>query len=245
MQLQQPERLDRALQDWRSWPVQSKPAVLRQFDGGLNHQAWLVDVAGQKLVIKLFSESGHQAIETQQWAANLNLSPEIMFTDAAHSYAVMPYLAASPEPGNTRAVAATLRKLHAQPPPPFSTPGDFDLFSHCQDYLQESGRRAKRLHEEMQPILQQFVGNPTQPVYCHNDLVPENCLSDGERCLFIDWEFAALNNPWWDLASVIAYHRLDDTQASRFIYQYDEALSQHHWQPILLVAQCAVLWLER
>ena len=34
----------------------------------------------------------------------------------------------------------------------------------------------------------------------HCDLVPANCLDDGSRTQLVDWEYAGMNDPAWDLA---------------------------------------------
>lgn len=242
--MQLPEELQNALMDWASWPLSAKPDVVRPFHDGLNNQAWLISAAGQPWVIKLFAQPAGQAIATQQWAAKLQLAPEIVFAAADSSYAVMPYLTKRPAPGDTPAIAASLRYLHTQPAPDDQASGRFDLLQYCDSYLQEPDLQAAKLHESLRPLLQRFVDDSTPPVFCHNDLVSENCLLDAERCVFIDWEFAQLNNPWWDLASVIVYQGLDQERASRFIGQYDEASSKQAWQPICSIAQCAVLWLD-
>jgi len=37
---------------------------------------------------------------------------------------------------------------------------------------------------------------------CHNDLVPENLVKSGDGKVFlIDWEYAGMNDPMWDIAA--------------------------------------------
>ena len=48
-------------------------------------------------------------------------------------------------------------------------------------------------------------------VFSHNDLTQENIIWDHEY-VFIDWEYAGLNNPLFDIASIISSYSLNDRQ---------------------------------
>jgi len=48
-------------------------------------------------------------------------------------------------------------------------------------------------------------------VFSHNDLTQENIIWDHEY-VFIDWEYAGLNNPLFDIASIISSYSLNDHQ---------------------------------
>ncbi|MDA9610896.1 phosphotransferase [Gammaproteobacteria bacterium] len=48
-------------------------------------------------------------------------------------------------------------------------------------------------------------------VFSHNDLTQENIIWDHEY-VFIDWEYAGLNNPLFDIASIISSFSLNDQQ---------------------------------
>ena len=45
---------------------------------------------------------------------------------------------------------------------------------------------------------------PFRPVLCHNDLLPANLIDDGDRFWLLDWEYAGMGNPLFDLASISA-----------------------------------------
>ena len=47
----------------------------------------------------------------------------------------------------------------------------------------------------------------TVPV--HSDLNPDNCLHDGQRWWFIDWDFAGMRVPEWEYAAMIVEHGWD------------------------------------
>src|SRR5690606_33399586 len=54
---------------------------------------------------------------------------------------------------------------------------------------------------------------------CHNDIVAENVVGSSTLKL-LDWEYAGDNDPFFDLASPIAYHDLGSKQAERLLASY-------------------------
>jgi thiamine kinase-like enzyme len=56
---------------------------------------------------------------------------------------------------------------------------------------------------------------PFKPALCHNDLLPANILDDGDRLWIIDWEYAAMGDPFFDLGNLSAMNGFeihDDTE---------------------------------
>jgi thiamine kinase-like enzyme len=43
---------------------------------------------------------------------------------------------------------------------------------------------------------------PFKPALCHNDLLPANLLDDGEQLWIIDWEYAGMGDPFFDLGNL-------------------------------------------
>ena len=44
---------------------------------------------------------------------------------------------------------------------------------------------------------------------CHNDLLNANFIDDGERLVIVDWEYAGMGDPFFDLANFSINHELD------------------------------------
>jgi thiamine kinase-like enzyme len=78
-----------------------------------------------------------------------------------------------------RTYAATARRLGA------SLPADLD------DLLDDARRLARQV-------------GPFVPTLCHNDLLAGNILDDGGRIRLVDWEYAGIGHPLFDLAGVAA-----------------------------------------
>ena len=60
----------------------------------------------------------------------------------------------------------------------------------------------------------------SDPVPSHNDLVLENLLLAADRVWLIDWEFAAMASPYWDLATLCNAADLDYAGSLRLLHAY-------------------------
>ena len=58
---------------------------------------------------------------------------------------------------------------------------------------------------------------------CHNDLHPENVLFN-DQIQFIDWEYASLNLPYFDLAYAIEHFQMNKSEIGYFISEYSESI---------------------
>ncbi len=61
---------------------------------------------------------------------------------------------------------------------------------------------------------------PFRPVLCHNDLLPANLIDDGDRLWLVDWEYAGIGHPLFDLANLSANAALDDDQELDLLRSY-------------------------
>jgi thiamine kinase-like enzyme len=68
---------------------------------------------------------------------------------------------------------------------------------------------------------------PFKPALCHNDLLPANLLDDGERLWIIDWEYAGMGDPFFDLGNLSAMNGFDiaddTTLLECYVGHFDEA----------------------
>jgi hypothetical protein len=55
---------------------------------------------------------------------------------------------------------------------------------------------------------------------CHNDVHHLNLVDDGSRLWLLDWEYAAIGDPYFDLASVCCYHNFNAEQRSMLLDFY-------------------------
>jgi hypothetical protein len=58
-------------------------------------------------------------------------------------------------------------------------------------------------------------------VLSHNDVNPGNLLYDEARLLLVDWDAAGRNDPYFDLATIALFHRMDDQTCLRLLAAHD------------------------
>lgn len=232
--------LQARLKDWQTWGLEAEPRLVRTFTAGKNHQTALIESAAKQYVLKIFNGPSEIAIQAQQWAGQLGLSPAIIY--AEEQLAIMALVHDSGESEQSiSSVAKSLCVLHNAPEPQWPR---FNLLSFCDQYLANAATHIQQWHTELLPGLQLFVADTTSWCACHNDLVRENCLFDGKQIQLIDWEFAMLNNPWFDLAAVIFYFELDQQQTKQFLSSYREGWELKVDEAIVQAAKLAVLWCD-
>jgi thiamine kinase-like enzyme len=114
------------------------------------------------------------------------------------------------EPAELQRVAAALRAFHHGPP----IPGRFQALEVVEAYRDTALARGgtlpdafTRAHELARQIASQRAQQQPRP--CHNDLLNANFIDDGERLVIVDWEYAGMGDPFFDLANFSINHELD------------------------------------
>jgi thiamine kinase-like enzyme len=59
-----------------------------------------------------------------------------------------------------------------------------------------------------------------QPLPCHDDLLAANFLSEGDRLVIVDWEYAGMGDPFFDLGNFAANNELGDADEERLLEAY-------------------------
>ena len=115
------------------------------------------------------------------------------------------------EPEMLARVAAALRAFHEGPP----ISGSFDSFRVVESVPRDRARarrdgpaRVRAAHELAARIDGSAVERSAKP--CHNDLLNANFLWDDERLCIVDWEYAGMGDPFFDLANFSINHELDE-----------------------------------
>jgi aminoglycoside phosphotransferase (APT) family kinase protein len=60
----------------------------------------------------------------------------------------------------------------------------------------------------------------SDPVPCHNDLLPANMLLTGARLMLVDWEYAGIGHRFFDLGNLAVNNELDDGGEQRLLAAY-------------------------
>lgn len=116
-------------------------------------------------------------------------------------------------------VAKTIKKLHNSE---IKVPFGYQMFYRLSVYKKElfedeyiNSKYEKSIIKEVQKIFAK-----DKMVLCHNDLVQNNLLFKFNSLVIIDWEYAGMNNPYFDLASFISENNLNAEQEELFLKKY-------------------------
>src|SRR5262249_23619059 len=65
-----------------------------------------------------------------------------------------------------------------------------------------------------------FLTAPVELRPCHNDLLNANFIDDGSRIRIVDWEYAGMGDPYFDLGNFRINHELDAEAAGTLAAAY-------------------------
>jgi thiamine kinase-like enzyme len=124
-------------------------------------------------------------------------------------------------PDELRRVAAVLRAFHGGA----AIPGRFDAAEVVGAYRDTAVARGATLPDGFgdalalaRRIVERRAGQRPRP--CHNDLLNANFLDDGERLVVVDWEYAGMGDPFFDLANFSTNHELDADGRAVLLAEY-------------------------
>lgn len=202
---------------WHAEPIGS--VTNRTYRVASGNESYVIRVAGPTTrYLDRAVEARNAAV-----AADLGLAPAILFLD--DTLLVTRFVAdARPltrddldDPARLLALAALLRRLQHSPVP-FA--GERHPFREIDRYLAQHGpARAVSLRQAAQPIEAALARSPRPLAPAHIDAAVANFLLRGDgSLLLVDWEFSAMADPAWDVASVLMQRSADeDDTAQRFI----------------------------
>jgi thiamine kinase-like enzyme len=196
--------------------------------GGITNRNFLVSGAadGSRYVLRLAGNDTHllgisREVEHAATvaAAGVGVGPEVIAFLRPEGYLVTRFIEGRPipetemrTPDRLRAVGATLRRIHDGP----AIPGLFVPLRIVEAYRALALARGVRIppeYELAQSIARRIeLACLTAPVElrpCHNDLLNANFIDDGARIRIVDWEYAGMGDPFFDLGNFSINHELD------------------------------------
>jgi thiamine kinase len=201
--------------------------VRAQLSDGPTNASFLVEHQGEKFVLRLDKpetaalgldrENENRVIEA---VAAAGLGPEFRYFDTGQGICVRPWLAGRSwsvsdlhEPRNLERLAILLRRLHRLQ----AVGKPFDPMAAARRYATAVGtEQAARLADHAADVI--GAGQDGETALCHNDLVRENIFeAEDGRLLLIDWEYAGMGDPYFDLAVVAQHHRLEPGLSRSFL----------------------------
>ena len=153
-------------------------------------------------------------------AAGVGVGPEVTAFIRPEGYLVTRFIVGSPvsdeavhRPETLRRVADSLRRIHDGP----AIPGLFVPLRIVEAYRALAMARGVPIPPEYdlasavgRRIEGALLAAPIELRPCHNDLLNANFIDDGARIRIIDWEYAGMGDPFFDLGNFSINHELTD-----------------------------------
>ena len=200
----------------RVWPggVES----VEPLGGGITNHNFKVRAGGEAFVLRIGGKDTEllgidrrveQAAATA--ASGLGIGPEIVAFVEPEGYLVTRFVEGEIGQVTPPEAGALLRRLHDGP----AIPGRFNAFRVVEAYaatarelgisLPHAFDGAKKTADRIERRRGSFDERP-----CHNDLLAANFINDGERVWIVDWEYAGMGDPAFDLANFAVNNALDE-----------------------------------
>jgi len=217
---------------------------------GLTNRSWLVTTAGDRFVVRICDAStedlqidrNSEAV-VLQLVSHAGIGPDVLRCDPERGLLVTRYVGATwnardaSSNENIERVARLLHRLHA-----LSVPAGVrtvDLAATVRGYLRtldergiSSGLTLPALRDCADETARQLRKGSTACL-CHNDVHYLNVV-EGDSLRLIDWEYAGVGEPLFDLASLCIYHRYQRSQRERLLSAYAASSEAVSWQRLEL-----------
>src|SRR3954462_12534517 len=214
--------------------------TLTALTGGITNRNFLVDAAGadDRWVIRLAGNDTHllgisREVEHAATvaAAGVGVGPEVTAFIRPEGYLVTRFIEGSPvpddvvhQPETLQRVGESLRRIHDGP----AIPGLFVPFRIVEAYRALAAARGVRIPPEYdlaQAIARRielaFLSKPIELRPCHNDLLNANFIDDGTRIRIVDWEYAGMGDPFFDLGNFSVNNGLQPDEDAEVLRAYE------------------------
>lgn len=225
----------------RSLPADMRGATttIAKVSAGLSGAGvYRVEVDGRTFVLKVAHEGDslavwHSKLHVQQLAAEAGLAPRIVHVDEATRAVLSEFVVDRSfsmfyfDPRTRDAALAmlgrTVRRVHELQVPPGRTLKDpLDFFNDLWSGLVHSFALPDFVGDTVRHVLAEKAPVRERPlVLSHNDANPSNLIYDGEHLLLLDWESAGANDPFYDLATIAVFLRMDVATCQGLLAAYD------------------------
>jgi thiamine kinase-like enzyme len=218
-------------------------------DGGITNRNYRIRMGGDDLVLRLCDHGAEvlgidrttEEIASRRAAAEHIAPVVVAFLSDVPALVTrwLPGGGLTPEevrsPGVMKQVAALLRRLHGTP----ALPSAFAVFRLIEDQRElaaavpASYERVLTLARRIEAAL---AGPEHVPVSCHNDLLTANFVLDGRRVCIVDWEYAGMNDRYFDLGNLSVNNGFEAEHDRMFLELYfEEAVTERRFAALQLM----------
>jgi thiamine kinase-like enzyme len=211
--------------------------VIGPLEGGITNRNSLVECDGKRYVVRIPGADTHlleidrsAEREANDRAAGLSIAPDVVAFLEPEGILVTRFVTGEPipeadmtDPDVLTRIAKMLLTFHSSSP----LSRDFDGFRVAARHL--TAARARGVHvpdryrvvdDLVGEVAAAFAASPEPARPCHNDLLNANFLRDGDRLWLLDWEYAGMNDRYFDLANLAVNNGFDADDEVALIEAY-------------------------
>ena len=200
---------------------------MTSLSGGLTNENYLVEAGGERYVMRipgasteLLSIDRVNEVHNARAAASTGIGPAVLEHVPQADVMVLEFISGPTMSAKTlqtasmvRRMAESFKRLHAAP----RFLKDFDMFRLIEDYLRIVDQHKVPIPADYRAWLprlgeiERAVRVASLPnVSCHNDLLCENFIDDGQYLRIVDYELSGNNDACFDLGNTAQEASLDD-----------------------------------
>ncbi|HEX6144678.1 MAG TPA: phosphotransferase [Geminicoccaceae bacterium] len=230
--------------------------------GGLTNRNYKVGVGPESYVLRLAGAGTSDYIDRQaeehnaRIAARAGVGAPILFFEPRSGTMLARYIEGAltmdattfQDLGRVERAARTFRRMHEHDE---AFHGRFDVFARIDDYLgllRKNDARIPDGYDELQgeaeAVRRVLRDRPPALAPCHNDPLAENFIDTHERMYLVDWEYAGMNDPMWDLGDLSVEAGFGPDQEEAFLGAYfgGPPSPEARGRVVLSKALCDLVW---
>lgn len=203
--------------------------------GGLTNRNYKVVVNGQEYVFRLPGQGTEELINREEehictsLANEINVDSELIYFENMTGIKISKFIYEAEtmdkesvkKRNNMQAIAEIFKQLHFCN---IIVPVEFNVFEKIEKYenlLKKCGENF--LWEDYMEVKKKVINLKektskmnVKSTICHNDPLCENFVKGKEKMYLVDWEYAGMNDPMWDLADL--FIEAEFTQEEEFLF---------------------------
>lgn len=217
---------------------QAKEIKATPLGGGITNRNFRIDYDGQSCVLRITGENTdllgiRRDVEyiASLAAGELGIAPPVLYLIEPEGYLITRFIRGQnipPEeivkPMNLKRFAEKIRRFHREGP---HLPVTFDVFDRIRLFIRIAQEHNCAFPEDFSWFMERFTrtesalkASPAQPSPCHNDLLNLNFMRENGDLYILDWEYAGMGDPLYDLANFSHHHLLTDDQIAQLLGVY-------------------------
>ncbi len=219
--------------DFPQWS--SLDLTIRPLAGGITNRNYVISVDGVEYVARIPGERTEllgidraNEAEATYRAASLGVAPPVVGELTSVGTLVTElvpggHLGADDFVARLGDVIGLVRTFHDTDP----LDGAFPIHRVVEWHARDAARFGARLPGIVDPLMAisrrieaSFATSPDAPVPCHNDLLPGNVLFGPDRVWLLDFEYAGMNDRYFDLGNLSANCGLDSAADEELLRAY-------------------------